>query len=205
MTSLGVLFGTREPATPRNERAATCGALGSPPSKTCAPPRTAVGATTCRGKAFSKRTQKRGVAVEACRNHGSGVTAKSTPRAAVGASLENMFGAHLAVASATSSKTCRTPRAAAGAPPPEKMITPRRAAAGATSGCSQVPLRRISKRERKSTALAVGSRSRLGAAAEPLEVHRATHRYQSGRSQCMRCQYHDNGPKKERGARAVSM
>ena len=30
MTSLGVLFGTREPATPRNERAATCGALGSP-------------------------------------------------------------------------------------------------------------------------------------------------------------------------------
>ena len=120
MTSLGVLFGTREPATPRNERAATCGALGSPPSKTCAPPRAAVGATTCRGKAFSKRTQKRGVAVEACRNHGSGVTAKSTPRAAVGASLENMFGAHLAVASATSSKTCRTPRAAAGAPPPEK-------------------------------------------------------------------------------------
>ena len=121
-TSLGVLFGTREPATPRNERAATCGALGSPPSKTCAPPRAAVGATTCRGKAFSKRTQKRGVAVvrKACRNHGSGVTAKSTPRAAVGASLENMFGAHLAVASATSSKTCRTPRAAAGAPPPEK-------------------------------------------------------------------------------------
>ena len=133
---------------------------------------------------------------KACRNHGSGVTAKSTPRAAVGASLENMFGAHLAVASATSSKTCRTPRAAAGAPPPEKMITPRRAAAGATSGCSQVPLRRISKRERKSTALAVGSRSRLGAAAEPLEVHRATHRYQSGRSQCMRCQYHDNGLKR---------
>ena len=52
MTSLGVLFGTREPATPRNERAATCGALGSPPSKTCAPPRAAVGATTCRGKPF---------------------------------------------------------------------------------------------------------------------------------------------------------
>ena len=120
-TSLGVLFGTREPATPRNG-AATCGARGSPPSKTCAPPRASVGATTCRGKAFSKRTQKRGVAVvrKACRNHGGGVTAKSTPRAAVGASLENMFGSHLAVASATSSKPCRTPRAAAGAPPPEK-------------------------------------------------------------------------------------
>ena len=122
-TSLGVLFGTREPATPRNG-AATCGARGSPPSKTCAPPRAAVGATTCRGKAFSKRTQKRGVAVvrKACRNHGGGVTAKSTPRAAVGASLENMFGSHLAwrsqVASATSSNTCRTPRAAAGAPSP---------------------------------------------------------------------------------------
>ena len=197
-TSLGGLFGTREPVAPRNKSAATRGALGSPPGKTWATPRAAVGATTCRGKAFSKRTQKRGVAVvrKACRNHGSGVTAKSTPRAAVGASLENMFGAHLAVASATSSKTCRTPRAAAGAPPPEKMITPRRAAAGATSGCSQVPLRRISKRERKSTALAVGSRSRLGAAAEPLEVHRATHRCRSGRSRCIRCQYHDNGLKR---------
>ena len=97
---------------------------------------------------------------------------------------------------AASSETCRTPRAAAGAPPPEKRITPRRAAAGATSGCSQVPLRRISKPERKSTALAVRSRSRLGAAAEPLEVHRATHRRQSGRSQCFRCQYHDNGLKR---------
>ena len=185
-SSLGVLFGTREPATPRNG-AATCGARGSPPSKTCAPPRASVGATTCRGKAFSKRTQKRGVAVvrKACRNHGGGVTAKSTPRAAVGASLENMFGSHLAwrsqVASATSSNTCRTPRAAAGAPPPENTITPRRAAAGATSGCSQVPLRR---------------RSRLGPAAEPLEVHRAKHRYQSQRIKCTRCQYHDNGLKR---------
>ena len=197
-TSLGGLFGTREPVAPRNKPAATRGALGSPPGKTWATPRAAVGATTCRGKPFSKRTQKRGVAVvrKACRNRGSGVTAKNTPRAAVGASLENMFGAHLAVASATSSKTCRTPRAAAGAPPPEKRITPRRAAAGATSGCSQVPLRRISKPERKSTALAVRSRPRLGAAAEPLEVHRATHRCQSGRSQCLRCQYHDKGLKR---------
>ena len=184
-TSLGVLFGTREPATPRNKRAATYGALGSPPSKTCAPPRAAVGATACRGNAFSKR--KRGVAVfrKACRNHGSGVTAKSTPRAAVGASLENMFGAHLAVASATSSKTCRTPRAAAGAPPPEKMITPRRAAAGATSGCSQVPLRRISKRERKSTALAVGSlRDEVARLMEEVQELRQRVAYRLMRSRC---------------------
>ena len=143
-TSLGGLFGTREPVAPRNKPAATRGALGSPPGKTWATPRAAVGATTCRGKPFSKRTQKRGVAVvrKACRNRGSGVTAKNTPRAAVGAAFENMFGAHLAGARATSSKTCRTPRAAAGAPTPEKKNTPRRAAAGATSGCAQVPLSR---------------------------------------------------------------
>ena len=141
------------------------------------------------GKPFQNEPRSVGsqaVVRKACRNHGGGVTAKSTPRAAVGASLENMFGSHLAwrsqVASATSSRsnTCRTPRAAAGAPPPEKMITPRRAAAGATSGCSQVPRRR----------------SRLGPAAEPLEVHRAKHRYQSQRIKCMRCQYHDNGLKR---------
>ena len=197
-TSLGGLFGTREPVAPRNKPAATRGALGSLLGKTWATLRAAVGATTWRGKSFSKRTQKRGVAVvrKACRNRGSGATAKNTPRTAVGAAFENMFGAHLAGARATSSKTCRTPRAAAGAPTPEKRITPRRAAAGATSGCAQVPLRRISKPERKSTALAVRSRSRLGAAAEPLEVHRATHRYQSGRSQCLRCQYHDKGLKR---------
>ena len=82
-TSLGGLFGTREPVAPRNKSAATRGALGSPPGKTWATPRAAVGATTCRGKPFSKRTQKRGVAVvrEACRTHKT----SATPRAAVGA------------------------------------------------------------------------------------------------------------------------
>ena len=45
-TSLGGLFGTREPVAPRNKPAATRGALGSPPGKTWATPRAAVGATT---------------------------------------------------------------------------------------------------------------------------------------------------------------
>ena len=98
-TSLGGLFGTREPVAPRNKRAATRGALGFSKRtqkcgvavvrkacrthKTWATPRAAVGATTCRGKPFSKRTQKRGVAVvrEACRTHKT----SATPRAAVGA------------------------------------------------------------------------------------------------------------------------
>ena len=82
-TPLGDLFGTRLPVAPRNKPAATRGALGSLLGKTWATLRAAVGATTGRGKSFSKRTQKRGVAVvrEACRTHKT----SATPRAAVGA------------------------------------------------------------------------------------------------------------------------
>ena len=185
--SLSEIFSKQEPATLRNGQGQPL-AAGSRWA--------AAGATSCRRRAVAKSIQKRNAAVfrKACRDKRRD-TPTNAPSAAASASLANMFG----TPRATSSKTCRTPRAAVGAPLSKIIMKPRRAAAGAITATKKKAIQRRNREcARKVTALAAGNQpGPFGKAKESWEQHQTKHRTLEARRMCLRCQYHEQALKRK--------